>query len=191
MILRMGICLFLLSALGWPDPVAAFHPIDISRVPITIRQIPNETELVRSSDLIVEVELVADPSSRPTGRTVGGRAILHYAQAARVRNVLKGPQGQSDVQLVTSGLDPVPEAQDPLNRQYTGPLAEGSYILFLKKVHGTDHYYTLNGGWQGVYPLHNGVSIALEEGGFPFLNGLTVPQMGERIRQLLASRRFF
>lgn len=87
--------------------------------------------------------------------------------------------------VVSTGVEPLPDASSPLNLQYPGPLAEGNYLLFLRKVSGSQMYSTA-GLWQGIYPIYQGKTIALSNLGFTELNQLS---QEEAIRKITAISR--
>ncbi|QQE72697.1 hypothetical protein KDJ56_12030 [Brevibacillus composti] len=76
----------------------------------------------------------------------------------------------------------MPDRSHRLNLSYPGPLAEGQYVLFLKKVRRSDLYSTV-GLWQGIYPVYDGKTITLEGQGFPELNQLTIAELRRKINQ--------
>ncbi len=78
-------------------------------------------------------------------------------------------------------LEPMPDAESPLNLTYPGPMAEGMYIVFF--YDGESPFYLINGRWQGVYPMRDGKSIALQEAGFQELNGLTLDQFHAKVKE--------
>ena len=99
-----------------------------------------------------------------------------------MKEFLKG-RAPAIIRLVTSGVDPLPDPSDPLNRIYPGPLAEGDYIYFLKPIKDSD-LYNLVGVWQGVYPVSNGKTIALEGEGYPQFHQLSLTVMKKKIKKL-------
>lgn len=119
----------------------------------------------------------------PTGREVSGKKIVHYVQRIRVSAVWKGT-ASSPVELLTSGVEPLPEAANPLNKIYTGPLESGDYVFFLRKT-GAPGYYTLSGLWQGLYPIYDGKSVSLlANGGFAVFDRLTLLQFRAKVVSL-------
>lgn len=165
----------------WPPSAAAApQPADI---PVPVQTLASERALTQSADLIVEGHLEASQQSYPTGREISGRKIVHYVQQIRVKSVWKG-SASSPVKLLTSGVEPLPDAADPLNKTYTGPLESGDYVFFLRKA-GATEYYTLAGLWQGLYPVYDGKSVSLlANGGFSAFDQLTLPQFRSKVISL-------
>jgi hypothetical protein len=143
----------------------------------------SEKALTQNADLIVEGHLEDGQENYPTGREISGRRIVHYVQRIRVQAVWKG-SATSPIKLLTSGVEPLPDAANPLNKTYTGPLEPGDYVFFLRKAGGTD-YYTLHGIWQGLYPVYDGKSVALlANGGFSAFDQLGLPQFQGKVQSL-------
>lgn len=136
--------------------------------------------LVKQSELIVVGWIDSADQSVPTGRSIREGKLVNYVQTVHVKQALKG-SSQRLLRLVSTGVEPLPDASSPLNRTFPGPLAEGNYVLFLHPVSGTD-LYSSTGLWQGVYPMFQGQTIALEGAGFPELNQLTVEQLTKKIK---------
>jgi hypothetical protein len=171
------------AILAVPAPAAAAP--QPGGIPVPVQPAASEKSLAQSADLIVEGHLENGQENYPTGREVSGRRIVHYVQRIRVQAVWKG-SAASPIKLLTSGVEPLPDAANPLNKTYTGPLEPGDYVFFLRKAGGTD-YYTLNGIWQGLYPVYNGKSIALlANGGFAAFDQLRLPQFQVKVKNLSA-----
>ncbi len=169
------------ALLGVPSPAAAAP--QPGGIPVPVQPAVSEKALAQSADLIVEGHLEDGQENYPTGQEISGRRIVHYVQRIRVHAVWKG-SAASPVKLLTSGVEPLPDAADPLNKTYTGPLEAGDYVFFLRKAGGTD-YYTLNGLWQGLYPVYNGKSVALlANGGFSAFDQLSLPQFQGKVKTL-------
>lgn len=152
-------------------------------IPVPVQPVASEKALTQSADLIVEGHLEDGQENYPTDREISGKRIVHYVQRIRVQAILKG-SASSPIKLLTSGVEPLPDAANPLNKTYTGPLEAGDYIFFLRKAGGTD-YYTLNGLWQGLYPVYNGKSVALlANGGFAAFDQLSLPQFQGKVKSL-------
>lgn len=166
---------------GRPSPAA---PADPARIPVNLAQVPGPEELVRSSDLILHGYLAGRTQSHPTGELIAGRQVVHYVQHLTVKEAWKGSPAGGPVPLLTSGVEPLPAASDPLNRTYTGPLEEGEYVCFLRRA-GSSGMYSLTGIWQGLYPVFEGKSIALlDNGGFPSFDGLALPEMKSKVLRM-------
>ncbi|WP_126425272.1 hypothetical protein [Brevibacillus marinus] len=172
--------LLLVSTLLAGRPAGA--QVDTGKLVIDQTPAPNIRELVNRANLIVVGWPDVAHETYPTGRRVGEYRLVNYVQRMHIKRVLKGTSPQL-LQLLTTGAEPLPAPPDPLNRQYSGPLAEGDYICFLRQVAGTP-YYSLVGIWQGVYPIINGRTVALEGTGYPALNQLTVEQFAQQIDSL-------
>jgi hypothetical protein len=168
-------------------PPASAAPTDPGKIPVNTAPAGSDQALVTSSDLIVRGRLDESSSSYPTGRSEGTRKVLHYVQQLRVEETWKGAAPQSVISLLTSGVEPLPDASDPLNKTYTGPLAGGEYVCFLKKTQPAG-YYTLTGLWQGLYPLYGGKSVALlANGGFPSFDQLSIRTFKSKVIKMAAS----
>lgn len=175
------ICSTAVAMVLWlPSAASAPQP---GGIPVPVQPAASEKTLTQSADLIVEGYLADEQQTYPSGREISGKRIVHYVQRIRVHAVWKG-SAESTVNLLTSGVEPLPDAADPLNKTYTGPLESGDYVFFLRKAGATD-YYTLNGLWQGLYPVHNGKSVALlANGGFAAFDQLSLPQFRGKVKSL-------
>lgn len=170
--LSIAACLLLMVT---ASPLAAQQP-QTGKLRLTHNKAASYLELVRSADLIVLGHIDNHTSSYPTGVPLGTGQLVNYVQPLRVQQKLKGLTIPSPLQLLTDGVEPLPKPSDPLNLTYTGPIAQGEYMFFLRKVPGTN-FYALVGQWQGIYPVLHGKLIAVLEGGFQQFMGLTVPQV--------------
>ncbi|MNC22060.1 hypothetical protein D3C75_700500 [compost metagenome] len=167
-------------ALCQPAAAAAPQP---GAIPVPAETVATGKALAQQSDLIVEGHLEGAQQAYPTGRDISGRKIVHYVQRIRVISAWKG-SASSPVELLTSGVEPLPDADNPLNKTYTGPLVSGDYVFFLRKAGGTD-FYTLNGLWQGLYPVFEGKSTALlANGGFAAFDQLSMTQFRSKVMSL-------
>lgn len=162
-------------------------PPDLARLRVDPTPVKNVHELVQAGDLIVSGRTDSQYQSAPTGVSLRQGKVLNYVQSFRVQRTWKGSAPQV-IQLLTTGIEPLPDARDPLNLTYPGPLSEGEYVLFLKKVHGTN-LYRLVGVWQGVYPVQGGRTIALRGVGFAELNGLALDQIAHTLQRLQTPSR--
>ena len=172
-----------IAAAIWAVPSPAAAVPQPGGIPVPVQPASSEKALTQSADLIVEGHLEDGQENYPTGREISGKRIVHYVQRIRVQAVWKGSVA-SPIKLLTSGVEPLPDAANPLNKTYTGPLEAGDYIFFLRKAGGTD-YYTLNGLWQGLYPVYNGKSVALlANGGFAAFDQLSLPQFQGKVKSL-------
>ncbi|MDF2925015.1 MAG: hypothetical protein K0R57_3929 [Paenibacillaceae bacterium] len=161
-------------------------PASPAALPVPQAGVASDRQLVSQSDIIVLGQIPEASSSYPTGRREGGRTVVHYVQQIKVSQTWKG-SARAGVRLLTSGVEPLPDAADPLNKRYTGPLAGGEYVCFLKKVPGAD-YYTLTGLWQGLYPVFEGRTNALlANGGFASFDQLPVDKLKAKVKSLAPS----
>ncbi|WP_051263038.1 hypothetical protein [Tuberibacillus calidus] len=160
-----------------PTKAFAFNPaFDI----IEFRHYPSLSELKDTSDLIGLGEIKGVTNQYVTARRIAQGRLVNYIQRFDMRQAFKGrPQ---KVLLLNTGVSPLPPPRDPINARYPGPLANGQYIIFLKKIPGTP-YYQLNGGWQGLYPVIQGKTVSLYHEGFPELHQLTPDQFMEKLRR--------
>ncbi|WPS87271.1 hypothetical protein SMD22_22760 [Brevibacillus halotolerans] len=138
-------------------------------------------ELTNASQAIIRATALEAVHEQATDQTVQGRKVVKYTQTFQVKATLKGSVGRQ-VRLVFYGLEPKPEAGDPLNLQYPGALGDGEYFLFLKKM--DSNTFTTVEKWQGIYPVFSGKTVALEGSGISELNGLTPNQMMDKIKQV-------
>lgn len=168
---------FLLTFLIFSSPHLA--ETDISTVQVDSAPTKSAAELVKQSGLIVFGQ-IEGMEAHPTSRRVVDGTLVNYVQTILVQKTLKGAS-QRTLKLLITGVEPLPKPSNPLNLIYPGPLAEGSYVFFLRPVPGTQ-LYSLVGIWQGVYPLFKGKTVALKGSGYPEFNGLSVEQLTETIR---------
>ncbi|MFT8362565.1 MAG: hypothetical protein ABF586_07040 [Sporolactobacillus sp.] len=157
--------------------VSKAAPIDRPITLFTTRPVPTGNLLIAQSDCIVAVHLDGHYMSWPTGKRLpSGARLVNSRQILHRLRVLKGSAPDA---LLTTGIRPLPEPHDPLNKLYTGPLADGDYLLFLNHYSRTDAQ--LNGGFSAVYPIYQGRTIALEEG-FPSLGGKTLDEVAQLLQ---------
>jgi len=143
--------------------------------------VANETALIGQADRIAYGWFDSANREIQTGQRVKSGKLVNFTQTFHVERSLKGESPRL-IRVLSTGIEPLPEADDPLNGVYPGPMIEGRYVCFLKKL-PRQELYTIIGGWQGVYPIHDGKTIALEGAGFPQLSGLTVEQLAARVRR--------
>lgn len=153
--------------------------VDLSKVIVSTQPTPDVTALARSADVIVYGWFDSADEQLPTGQSVTSGKLVNFLQTLHTERAFKGGS-QTLYRVLSTGIEPLPDADDPLNQRYPGPMIEGRYVCFLKRISGSDAY-TLVGGWQGVYPIHDGKTIALEDSGFPELGGLTLEQLQRRL----------
>lgn len=142
---------------------------------------PNLDELVRTSDIVVFGRFDTSHQSKTLRRRVEAGTLVNYNQNFHVFKYIKG-FGPKVLSVVSTGIEPMPDPDNPWNEVYPGPMAEGMYICFLTK--GESPYYYINGRWQGVYPVRDGKTIALSGAGFAELNGLTMAQTEEKVKAI-------
>jgi hypothetical protein len=170
---------FIICALIFSHPVVS-HADNITQIIKADR--PETSELMEyQSDLIVLVHLDQHIRKWDTGQSLpSGQRFINAEQVLHIQSKLKG-HAPSPTLLLTTGVEPLPDPQSPLNTQYTGPLADGDYVLFLKHFRDPNHFI-LSGGFCAVYPVVFGKLIALDDG-FKEFGGKTIPEL----RQLLHS----
>ncbi|MCO7125762.1 hypothetical protein NIE88_08260 [Sporolactobacillus shoreicorticis] len=152
---------------------AVTHAANINQL-IKSEPFISSTLMKQESDLIVFTHLDQQVRKWATGqRLPSGARFINAEQVLQIHEVLQG-HAPSPSLLLTTGIDPLPDPHDPLNEQYTGPLADGDYVLFLKQYHDSQRY-VLNGGFCAVYPVVSGKIIALDEG-FKQFSGMTVSE---------------
>ncbi|CAM5789801.1 MULTISPECIES: hypothetical protein [Brevibacillus] len=142
-------------------------------------------ELILHCDLIVVGLTDARHQKYPTAKRISAGQLVNYVQDVQIERTLHGSASRR-VKLLSTGVEPLPDASDPANLQYPGPLGEGQYLLFLKKVNRTD-MYSIVGLWQGVYPLYDGKTVSLRGQGFPELNQLSIRDVADKIRSVRRS----
>lgn len=170
--------LLILICLFFPIRITSAQPSDMNQI---IKSEPPafSKQMIQISDLIVYAHLDEHVTKWDTGRRLAsGAKLINAAQHLHIRQTLKGRSPVNPL-LVTTGVDPLPPPQDPLNNVYTGPLADGDYILFLKSFHDAQHFI-LNGGFTAVYPVVSGKMIALDQG-FKEFDGLTLSDLSKRL----------
>lgn len=149
---------------------------------VPVQQIHSVKELVTASDLIAYGSFGEITKREDTSQMVEGRRIVHYVQPFYLLTPMKGEETMR-VEVLTEGVEPSPSIEDPLNKRFPGAVAEGEYVVFLRKIPGAS-LYRIIGGWQGLYPVYEEVLIVLEEGGFKELGGLTVEEMKRRVEEI-------
>ncbi|HZG17698.1 MAG TPA: hypothetical protein VE710_22180 [Candidatus Bathyarchaeia archaeon] len=157
--------------------------VDIGTIQVDTSPTQHERDLIERSTLIVYGWADSAAETHPTGKQVPSGALVNFVQTVHVKRSFKGAAPKL-IQMLTTGIEPLPDPQDPLNNRYPGPLAEGDYIVFLKKVTGTN-LYTIVGVWQGVYPFLDGKSLALRGSGYPSLEQLSLDQFGKKIESYM------
>lgn len=162
-------------------PASAHADIDLSKLVISSAPVANSQQLSSSSALVAYGWFDSADQEVHTSKKVSGKQIVNFVQTFHVKESLKGQSDQL-IRVVSTGVEPLPDADDPLNKTHPGPLAEGNYICFFKKIPNSD-LYQIVGGWQGVYPYMDGKSISLQDGGFTDYNGLSLAQFKQRIQQ--------
>lgn len=177
---RNSLLSFLLLVLLCHTDLALAQRTDIAKLRLDTSLAANARQLAQKSTLIVSAWANSSFKSFPTTQRVGTYKVVHYIQTLQVNEVLKGSSPRL-VRLITRGVEPLPDARNPLNNQYPGPLAEGNYVLFLHQLKDTN-YYSLTGLWQGVYPLINGKTVSLGKAGFPAYNQLDTNQLKQLVK---------
>jgi hypothetical protein len=160
-------------------PVEA-HNNAIPKQVVNIKRAVNIKDLVSGSTLIAYGWFDTSHQKQPLDKSVQSGRLVNFVQSFHVDKYLKGTGGKI-VNVLSTGIEPLPDPLNPINKVYPGPMAEGRYVCFLKPVLGTE-FYTIVGGWQGVYPVYEGKTISLEEEGFPELNQLTLRQFEAKIK---------
>lgn len=179
-VFRKVLLVILLVSVLPASGVAAVQQPEIAKLQIDPTPAANARQLAERSSLVVEVLSDGRYQSFPTSQRIGNRQVVNYVQTLQVKQVLKG-SSPSPLQLLSRGVEPLPDARDPLNDSHPGPLAEGDYVIFLHPVQGT-HLYSITGLWQGVYPVYDGKTVALGKFGFLEYNQLELKVLKEKIR---------
>lgn len=178
MLYRLFLALVLVGVLAVP---ASAQPA-IGQLNVDRTTFSNWHEMAKRCDLILLAWSGVAHDTYPTGKTVRGGKLVNYVQTVQASRVLKGTSGRL-VKLLSTGVEPLPDADSPLNLIYPGPLGEGLYVLFLKPVKGTD-LHTIAGLWQGVYPVYDGRTVALQGVGFRELHNLPLKELEEKVRAI-------
>lgn len=179
----MKIRLALLVILMLTSGSLAKAQLDIAKLRVDSTPVSSPNELVKQSSLVVLGTIQSHTEEYEMNQTVQENyQLVNYVQTLKVRDTITG-SGPSMIRLLITGTDPLPRPPHPLNKIYPGPLAEGDYVCFLRKVPNTN-LYTLIGGWQGVYPYLNGRTVALGESGFSQFSGVTIEQLKQIIRSM-------
>ncbi|MGC4375811.1 hypothetical protein WD019_02550 [Fictibacillus sp. Mic-4] len=176
-LLKTVICLLIF--LGFHTNANARQP-GVPTVVVDTKPMANLKELRNESTIIAFGWFNTAHLERSLGKSVQGGKLVNFVQSFQTKRYIKG-SGPQIISVVSTGIDPLPAPENPLNKVYPGPMAEGEYIAFLKPLKGTKQYI-LVGGWQGVYPIIGGKTIALEGSGFNELNALTVQEFETKIK---------
>ncbi len=166
--------------LSAPADAQVSPDVNLRKIIVNSEPVSSESALIGDADRIAYGWFDSADQELDTGQTAGSGKLVNFTQTFHVMRPLKGQSSQL-IRVLSTGVEPLPDAKDPINNTYPGPLAEGTYVCFLKKLPRLD-VYTIIGGWQGVYPMNDGKTIALEGKGFPQLGGLTVDQLAARVR---------
>ncbi len=166
--------------LAAPADAQVSQEVNIRKIIVKSEPVSSEASLIGSADRIAYGWFDSADRELDTGQKVKSGKLVNFTQTFHVERSLKGESSRL-IRVLSTGIEPLPAAKDPLNNIYPGPIVEGTYVCFLKKLPRQD-VYTIIGGWQGVYPVHDGKTIALEGAGFPQLGGLTLDQVAARVR---------
>jgi len=160
---------------------AIAKPLVLQKNAVDTTRVPSDTLLVQTADLIVYGRYDTPTQIIPTSRKVSGGKLVNYVQLYQVRHAFKGRPGHI-IRIVSSGVEPLAPAGHPSHMKYPGPVAEGAYVCFLKKIEGRN-LYRLIGGWQGLYPVVEGKLISLQDAGFPSLQALPLEQLKQFVQE--------
>jgi hypothetical protein len=139
----------------------------------------NVKQLTQTSTLVVYGRFDTVHDSKTLRKRVDGHKLVNYEQNFHVLKYIKGA-GPLVIEVLSTGIEPMLDADSPWNEVYPGPMSEGRYVCFLVRIDAA--HYAVNGRWQGAYPIHDGKTIALDGAGFPELGSLTIPQLEAKIR---------
>lgn len=178
---RWVLLLIMFGLIGTGVVPAEAQKLDIGKLQVDKTLTSTARQLAEKSTLIVYVWADSVYQNYPTSQRIGNARLVNYVQTLQVKEVVKG-QATRVTRLLTTGVEPLPDAEDPLNDRYPGPLAEGSYVCFLQRVKGSD-LYSLTGIWQGVYPVHDGKTIKLNRFGYTEFDQRTIAQLKQQINQ--------
>lgn len=156
--------------------------VDIAKLRVDSTPVASESALVKNAVIIAYGRFDSVSQIVPTGTSVSSGELINYVQSFHVKKLIKGQAGEM-IKFLSTGIEPLPQPKDPLNKVYPGPMAEGNYICFFRNVPGSNQLYSIIGGWQGVYPVVNGKTISLESSGFPIFNNLKIAEMELKIQE--------
>ncbi|RKQ88866.1 hypothetical protein [Brockia lithotrophica] len=155
-----------------------------------VREAGNARDLVRRSSCVVLGDLDGGVRRYALPHRIAGRRLVVSEQPLYLRRCLfsadEGPL-PSVLALFSPGLEPRPPAEDPLTPRFPGPFAPGRYVFFLRRLPPRRDACTLVGGWQGLYPVVCGRTVALEGYGFCEFDGKTIDELAAVLRSLIAS----
>jgi hypothetical protein len=163
---------FLLTA-----PAASAAPLPNHDVELPRRA--SVESLLQTSNLVAYGRFDTAHDSKTLRKKAGGMTLVNYVQHFHVLKYLKG-SGPMVVEVLSTGMEPMPDPDNAWNEAYPGPMAEGEYICFLVRIDAV--HYAINGRWQGVYPVQDGKTLVLEGAGFPELGHLTMQQVEAKLR---------
>lgn len=172
--MRTGVLLILALVLLIPSQSWA-RPSTLQKQAVDTSRVGIENQLINEANLIVYGRYDTASQIIPTSRRANGGKLVNYIQHFQVRHAFKGTPPPI-IRIIATGIDPLPPAGDPSHMTYPGPVAEGIYVIFLKKIDGHD-LYRLIGGWQGLYPVEDGKLISLKDAGFPSLSDMPLGQL--------------
>lgn len=184
---RKLLSLLLMMGIVFCGYLPSAHALDPRHDPINFKAAQSITSLVHKSDVIAFGTM--DESTihaYPLGIKADNGRLVNYTQFVTLKRIWKG-QTPTKLIVLTTGVNPLPEAKSPLNLKYPGALADGDYVLFLKRVPGTP-YYQFTSGMQSVYPLISGRTISLKDVGFQSLDQLTLHQLGSKLNYYLVGK---
>lgn len=151
--------------------------------PLTIQNAQTLKELIDRSDVIAEGHLGPSIQKFRLGKHIKTFELINTIQFFSIDHKIKGDP-PTKIQILITGVEPLPDKESPLNIKYPGELTEENYILFLRPIPNTP-YFRLTTGMQSVYPLIYGHTIALKDAsGFEQLNQLTTPQFKKIIHSM-------
>jgi hypothetical protein len=170
--------LSVLMIFGLVLPVKAQN--DLSNLIVSTQPTKNVKELVQNSSFIIYGWFDSADEEHQTKKKVDNGELVNFVQTLQVKRSIKGRPPQF-IRVISTGIEPLPDPSDPMNKIYPGPMAEGEYVCFLRSIPGTDVYYIV-GGWQGVYPVYEGKMVSFEEVGYPQFEGLTIQELETKIK---------
>lgn len=162
---------------------SALSPFQLERIS---RKVADVETLIKETELVILGSPTGRTEEYPTWQKVANGQLKIFIQPFKVEQVIYGDK-ISSFNLVRPGVDPLPPAEDPINRIYPGPLAENEdYVLFLKQLTNDDYFVI--GVWQGVYPLDpDGKTVALLEEGFTAFHHLSVDELRRKVLKMKES----
>src|SRR5690606_27815861 len=103
---------------------AAARDVDLHNHVVSSHKAASEQSLIQNADLIVFGRFDSADRQVATNRHISGGTLVNFVQTFHNRLILKGSAGAL-IRVLSTGIEPLPDADDPNNAVYPGPMAEG------------------------------------------------------------------